>query len=262
MKFKLYLGIFGGLVAATFIGGVTYAAFTGPVSNVVPVDVCYSAGKNAITVRRFGAVYRLNPGCYDAGHGKRNYVFRCVAPNRYQVQWTSCGNSTPTPTPTPAPTPTSAPVNTKPVITLSGGTANLFVGDAYVAPTATAVDAEDGNITFKIQVSGTVNTQTAGTYQQTFNVVDSRNLAADAKTFTVVVTAKPQAQFACSSHSDCNDNVAHTVDWCHSPNTADAHCHNDVIQCSSNSQCQPTTGLTGYTCGTPFGASAPKFCTK
>lgn len=207
MKLKLYLGIVGGLVAATGIGGVTYAAFVNPSSNVVPVDVCYSAGKNAVTVRRFGAVYRLNPGCYDAGHGKRNYKFQCVATNRYQVQWTNCGNTTPTPAPTPAPSPKPTPAP---------------VPAPTPTPTPTPVP-------------------------------------------TPTPTPEPPAatpKIACSSHNDCNDNVAHTVDWCHSPGTTDSHCHNDVIQCSSNSQCQPTAGLTGYSCGTPFGASAPKFCTK
>ena len=53
----------------------------------------------------------------------------------------------------------------KPVITLTGSaTINLTVGDTYNELGATATDNIDGNITSSIVITGTVNTNTAGTY--------------------------------------------------------------------------------------------------
>ena len=54
---------------------------------------------------------------------------------------------------------------------------------------ATAFDAEDGDISEDIQVTGDfVNLNLAGTYQVKYNVVDSRGLSADQKIRTVIVT--------------------------------------------------------------------------
>ena len=52
-----------------------------------------------------------------------------------------------------------------PVITLNGAsTINLEVGDTYSELGATATDNIDGNLTSSIVITGTVNTNSAGTY--------------------------------------------------------------------------------------------------
>ncbi|MBV1888510.1 MAG: DUF5011 domain-containing protein, partial [Urechidicola sp.] len=64
--------------------------------------------------------------------------------------------------------------NTAPVISLIGGaTINLTVGDSYTDQGATATDDVDGNLTSSIVTTGTVDTNTAGVYQITYNVSDA-----------------------------------------------------------------------------------------
>lgn len=78
--------------------------------------------------------------------------------------------------------------NSKPIITLLGSIImNLSVGTAYVEPNATVADAEEGDITSKLVIAGSVNTSLAGTYTVTYNATDSQSLAADQKTRTVNV---------------------------------------------------------------------------
>jgi hypothetical protein len=81
-------------------------------------------------------------------------------------------------------------VNTAPVITLSGANPlSLTVGSTFVEPGYTATDKEDGNITSKVTVVGSVNTNAVGTYAVTYNVKDSGGLSATPVTRTVTVTA-------------------------------------------------------------------------
>lgn len=63
--------------------------------------------------------------------------------------------------------------NNKPVITLNGSSIiNLSVGATYNELNATAIDIEDGNITSRITISGTVNTSVKGTYYRYYDVSD------------------------------------------------------------------------------------------
>jgi Zinc carboxypeptidase/Domain of unknown function (DUF5011)/GEVED domain/Secretion system C-terminal sorting domain/Fibronectin type III domain len=79
---------------------------------------------------------------------------------------------------------------TPPVISLVGTSSiNLFVGDFYSEPGATATDNKDGNITANIVIAGTVNTNTAGTYIITYNVSDAAGNPASQVTRTVNVIA-------------------------------------------------------------------------
>lgn len=79
---------------------------------------------------------------------------------------------------------------TAPVITLIGAaTINLNVGDTYSEQGATATDNFDGNLTSSIVTSGTVNTNSAGTYFVNYNVSDSSGNVASQVTRTVVVSA-------------------------------------------------------------------------
>ena len=75
--------------------------------------------------------------------------------------------------------------NTAPVI---NGAVNkqIYIGDSFNPLTGvTASDKEDGDLTSKITVSGTVDTTKAGTYNLTYSVSDSKGLKA---TSSVVIT--------------------------------------------------------------------------
>lgn len=85
---------------------------------------------------------------------------------------------------------TTPSVNQKPVITLIGASSTtITVGTNFIDLGATAFDFEDGDITSKIVVTGSVATNTIGTYVLTYNVSDSQGLAADPVTRTVIVTS-------------------------------------------------------------------------
>ena len=70
------------------------------------------------------------------------------------------------------PTPTDAP----PTLTLQGSNPlNITVGNKFIDPGATAADREDGDLTSKIKITGTVDTTKVGTYTLTYTVKDSGN---------------------------------------------------------------------------------------
>ena len=88
---------------------------------------------------------------------------------------------------TPAPTPTDT---TAPVITLADSAAiSVVQGSTFNAPSATATDNVDGNISSSIVVSNPVDANTAGTYEVTYNVADSAGNAATEVTISVTVSA-------------------------------------------------------------------------
>ena len=71
------------------------------------------------------------------------------------------------------------PIVNIPIITLNGNSVvNLNVGDTYTELGATATDVEDGDLTSSIVVTGSVDTNTAGTYQLFYNVQDSESNSA------------------------------------------------------------------------------------
>ena len=80
---------------------------------------------------------------------------------------------------------------TKPVISLTGGTTELFVGEIYTAPTVTASDDVDGDITSSVVVNGAVNPNVVGTYTVTYNVSDTAGNQADTVTHIVTVNEAP-----------------------------------------------------------------------
>ncbi|MDP2598815.1 MAG: DUF5011 domain-containing protein, partial [Candidatus Liptonbacteria bacterium] len=80
--------------------------------------------------------------------------------------------------------------NEKPVITVLGDDPLVVsIGSSFVDPSATATDSEDGDLTTQIVSSSTVDINVTGTYTITYNVSDSKGLAADPKTRTVKVVA-------------------------------------------------------------------------
>ena len=87
-----------------------------------------------------------------------------------------------------------APDTTPPVITLIGAsTINLNIGDTYTEQGATATDNLDGDISANIVIGGTVDTNTAGSYQVTYNVSDAAGNAATEVIRTVNVAADTTA---------------------------------------------------------------------
>ncbi|HHG83775.1 MAG TPA: DUF5011 domain-containing protein [Bacteroidetes bacterium] len=61
-----------------------------------------------------------------------------------------------------------------PTLTLKGSNpGSVLLGGSYTDPGATATDEEDGDLTSKIKVTGTVNTNAVGTYTLTYSVVDA-----------------------------------------------------------------------------------------
>ncbi|NJC25891.1 putative Ig domain-containing protein [Neolewinella antarctica] len=97
-------------------------------------------------------------------------------------------------------TPLTTAVNTPPVITVAGANPlNITEGDVFANPGATATDAEDGDLTAAIQVSGTVDANTPGSYFITYTVTDSNptNPLSDTEILEVIVNGGVAA--------DCSD---------------------------------------------------------
>jgi len=79
---------------------------------------------------------------------------------------------------------------TAPVISLVGGDTAISVGASYTAPTVTAIDDTDGDLTNAIVVSGdTVDANTIGSYTALYDVSDAAGNAAVQVSHTVVVSA-------------------------------------------------------------------------
>ena len=84
-------------------------------------------------------------------------------------------------------------INNVPTISLLGdSTVNLQAGDAYIDAGATAIDAEDGDLTASIVISNPVDTSVGGTYSVSYSVTDSAgNEASVTRTVIVVQGAIP-----------------------------------------------------------------------
>ncbi len=84
------------------------------------------------------------------------------------------------------------PTNNPPTITLNGANPmSLTVGDTFTDPGATASDVEDGDLTASIVMTGTVDTNTAGSYTRTYSVTDSGALGATTTRTVTVNTPTP-----------------------------------------------------------------------
>lgn len=92
----------------------------------------------------------------------------------------------------------TVPDTTPPVITLTGGSSiTVNLGSVFVEPGYRAVDNVDGDVTSRVVVTGTVNTDVAGTYTLTYTVSDNAgNVGRATRTVTV---AAPRASFSFSN---------------------------------------------------------------
>lgn len=80
--------------------------------------------------------------------------------------------------------------NTAPIITLIGSSSvNLNVGDTYNELGATATDNVDGDLTSSIVITGSVNTNVAGTYIRNYNVSDAAGNTATQVSRSVTVNS-------------------------------------------------------------------------
>ncbi|MFA7688886.1 MAG: DUF5011 domain-containing protein, partial [Bacilli bacterium] len=76
-----------------------------------------------------------------------------------------------------------------PVITLNGNPIEyVTVGSTFIDPGATATDNVDGEISDEITTGGTVDTNTVGSYELTYDVTDKAGNTADTVTRTVIVS--------------------------------------------------------------------------
>ena len=104
------------------------------------------------------------------------------------------------------------PQNLPPIITLIGANPiDIYVGDMFVDPGATAQDPEEGNITSRIVVSGTVDTSTVGSYTLTYNVADSQGLSAVpvSRTINVLYRDTPKGKITfCTILADNQNAIA------------------------------------------------------
>lgn len=80
---------------------------------------------------------------------------------------------------------------TSPVITVNGNTSRFTIevakNSTFTIPSATALDNIDGDLTSKITVSGTVNTNVIGTYELEYSVTDN---SGNVRNLKVVVKVK------------------------------------------------------------------------
>lgn len=110
-------------------------------------------------------------------------------------------------------------VNTPPVLTLSKYNTTVTIDGVYTPPTATATDAQDGNLTSSIVKTGTSPTEdkiglySSGTYVETYTVTDSEGAQATA---THTINVIPPA--------DCGANG-----WLHYTEELGDHCHCNAV---------------------------------
>ena len=94
---------------------------------------------------------------------------------------------------------------TKPVITLKGESSiTLTAGDIYTEQGATATDNKDGDITSKIETTGSVDTSKEGTYTITYSVSDTAENSSSIKR-TIIVNKEPK------NNDDYPDNTYYTL---------------------------------------------------
>ena len=97
-----------------------------------------------------------------------------------------------------------------PVITLNGDSViEIYMGSTFVDPGATAYDEEDRDISNSIQVSGSVDTNTHGTYVLAYNVTDSDGNSATVvvRTINVVDNPKPSHELTINASLSGDDDL-------------------------------------------------------
>lgn len=102
---------------------------------------------------------------------------------------TACGSSSSSTSSPTTNTPASPPPeNRAPVIQLLGDAQiSVNLNDSFIDPGVTANDAEDGDISEQVTVSGSVNTSGVGAYSLVYSVTDSAGLSAQISRMVTVL---------------------------------------------------------------------------
>lgn len=163
------------------------------VSNNVPIITL--VGSSSVNVACGQSYDELGATAYDTEDGDitGNIVttgdVNTSVPGTYQVRYNvedSQGASAVTVTRTI--TVKNNAANTAPVLKIVGSTSiSMVCGYTYTEEGATAYDAEDGDLTAEVVIDGTVDSNTPGLYNITYNVTDSQGLAAKTLTRSVLV---------------------------------------------------------------------------
>lgn len=126
----------------------------------------------------------------DAGNVRLNYLFQVghIPASTYGAQTSTTALLGGVITDTFTTTTTTDVV--APVITLSGGNQTLTVGEDWIDPGYSATDAVDGDLTDDVVVTGTVDTDTVGSYTLTYTATDAAgNVGTAQRTVTVAASA-------------------------------------------------------------------------
>jgi prepilin-type N-terminal cleavage/methylation domain-containing protein len=101
----------------------------------------------------------------------------------------------------------------KPVITLNGSsTVSINLNQTYTDAGATATDNIEGNVTSKITKTGTVTTNTPGTYSVTYSVTDvAGNTTTSVRRVTVVDNVAPTVAFGTNGNTSWAKNRSTTA---------------------------------------------------
>ncbi len=155
--------------------------------------------------------------------------------------------------------------NTEPTITLVGGdfTTDLgnaieCAGPAFADPGATASDAQDGDISGDIIVSGSVDTTTPGTYVLSYNVSDSTGRTAETRTRTVQVvdTTAPVVSLIGSANIALNVGDTYTESGATASDTCDQSLPAVTIDSSAVDTSQPGSYQVTYNVSDSSGNTA------
>jgi hypothetical protein len=117
---------------------------------------------------------------------------------------------------------------TAPVITVTGGNSITHtLNSTFTAPSATATDDEDGDLTASISVSDNVNEDLVGSYTVTYTVSDAAgNTATETVTVDVVNSAAYLVGSYTNAYDTCQSGVASTFD---ATISADAAVNNKIF---------------------------------
>lgn len=151
---------------------------------------------------------------------------------------------------------------TAPQITITGNNPHyVTLGTSYSDAGATATDDRDGNVTSRIQVTGTVNVNFAGTYTVTYTVSDTAGNPS-VRTRQVVVQGKTQYRYRTSSTStSCS--TCYSTCYSYTTGTASYSCSSGSL---SGSSCVSSYGVYStfhatYTCYNGSWTWSSHYCT-
>lgn len=147
-----------------------------------------------------------------------------------------------------------------PVITLLGANPlNIEQGSSYTEPGATASDDRDGDVSANITVTGTVNTNAAGSYTLSYNVSDSTGNAATTvvRTVNVADTGAPTITLIGSSSITIERGTAYTDQGATATDAIDGNITSSIVKTGSVITNTPANYSITYNVTDSAGNAAP-----